>query len=419
MKLDNNSRFTIFKDAYSYLEKNKAYDPSFDSKIADKKDFGITYNWDKDFKNYFRWNFNKIIEISKYYSELDLFLKNIYWEKVYSNLETTIKSIITKTNDSVESWNSLFVINLSPLEMVITWKIFEELWAKNIVYNFNRQPVINSASKTFEAFLYLAAYKKSSYFKTKNSEIISKLWLESFKEDINNSFFIFDENNSLANYNYHDIDDYLKWQTGFSIPKNVYRLDKYPDKNFLESKQIKQVVFFDTDNDLWEIAKYYIDSLKKEKLWLEFKTHKFRLNNFKNIWYYEDYLISKNKDYLNYKKTINLKTQKTYSSLDKYINSSSLKKKTTLSSKEKNKIEQKKKVILLLIVFPFLFIAFLIADTSWGPIIWNSNWTTFISSNSSFWSLWSSSSSASSTKSSSSLIKSFWWGGISKGSSSS
>lgn len=87
--------------------------------------------------------------------------------------------------DSIlSSDNSLFIINLSPLEMVIIWKIFGELWAKNIVYNFNRQPVINSASKTLEAFLYLSAYKKSSYFREKNTEIISKLWMSIFWEDI-------------------------------------------------------------------------------------------------------------------------------------------------------------------------------------------------------------------------------------------
>lgn len=421
MQLDNNSRFTIFKDAPSYLEKNAYLNSYLKSDLLETVDYKIVYDWDEDFKKYFRWNIFKIEEISKYYKDMSLFLKNIYWDAIYSNIESSLNTIYKNIFDNIEKQENLFIINISPLEMVILWSIFEKLWAKNIVYNFNRQATINSATKTFEAMLYTFWYKNSPFFVNKNKEIIKKLSLEKFNKEINKSYILFDENNSITAYEYHDIDNYLKWQTWFSIPKNVYRLDKYPDREFLESKNIKNITFFDSDNDIWSIWKYYIENIKKENYDVKFKGIKYNLKDIKNIWFFEDYLVERNYEYLKYKKNILDKTYSSYWNLDKYIDKTkSAQSSNIVSSKENRKKEEIRKMLPLLILYPVLIVMFFYKDLSL-PKSWTTTtswWTNIINT---WWSSWGSSlwSSSSSTKSSSSLIKSFWWWGFSKGSSSS
>jgi len=411
MTLNNNSRFTILKDAYIYLEKNKIYNS--DLQIAETKDFSIEYNWDEDFRKYFRINTYNIKQIEKFYSKMDIFLKNIYWENIYWNLEKIIKDIYLEINEKT----NLFIINMSPLEMAIIWKLFEELWLKNIVYNFNKQIKINSSDKTLEASLYIMAYKNSKYFIDKTKELIKKLSLERIQADLQDKYIIFDENNSTNKYNFHQIDNYLKWQISFWIAKNVYRLDKYPEINFLIQKNIKNISIFDNDNDLWWLNDYYIDKIKKEDLWIKIKKIEYKLNNNEKIWFYEDYLIEKDKEFKIYKNSISEKTQKTVKDLNIDIN-----KYKPINWINNINTEENKKLIPLLILFPMIVFLFFERDL-WVNTSSSNNWI-YTNTIFNWWwvvwpSIWGNTSNNINSNDSSSIIKSFWWGWFSKWTSSS
>lgn len=429
MNLNNTTRFTIEKDAVSFLKKENI--KSLENlEIAKKSDFKFNYNWDKDFLKYMNWNFDKINEISKYYPEMELFLKNIKWESFFDkSIEKASLSILEIISRNSINKVNLSIINISSLEMIIMWKVFEDFWIKNIVYNFNRIPAVNSSSKTLEAFLFLFAYDSSPYLKQKVKKVLASLNIWNFSDDIKNQYIIFDENNSTNNYNYHKINDYLKNQIWFKEPKNVYRLDKFPDEAFLSSKNIDTIFFFDNDNDYWKIADFYKDYFSENNKKIKIVKNKYFLRTkYKDIWYYEDYLVKKDKEYMVYKTKIASKTRNTASKFTPDSNtykplfiahdSSNTKNKYQTNTSSMND-EQRKKILPFLISIPVLVVLFIMTDTWFLVYNWSS-WGSFVSINS-WWFWWTSiwSSSASSSKSSSSIIKSFWWGWFSKWSSSS
>jgi hypothetical protein len=123
---------------------------------------------------------------------------------------------------------------------------------ENIVYNFNKQILINSANKTFEAILYMLTYENSNYIKNETLKIVDKIKEKGINFEIlnKNSYIIFDENDFYPNYEYLKIDYYIKNQIGFSVPKDIYRVDEYPKSEFLLKKDIKKIVFIDNDKNL-------------------------------------------------------------------------------------------------------------------------------------------------------------------------
>lgn len=418
MNLTNTSRFTLDKDAAVYLRKNKKYWNDLENGIAKQNDYKLVYNGDKDFWKYMYWNFQKINELWKYYKDLDLFLKNIHWGTFYKDIDNTIISLLDKISEQSDKKINLSIINMTPLEMVIIGKVFEDYWIKNVVYNLNRQPAVNSATKTLEAFLYLVSYEKSSFLKERNAKFVEKIKLHKYNTNLLNQFIIFDENNSIDSYDFHWVDEYIKNQIWYKVPKNVYRLDKYPDKEFLLNKWIKNIYFFDNDSDFWKLSNYYKEYLKEEEVWVSLTELKYSIfNKYSKIGYFEDYLMDQNRLYLSYKKQIANKakqTTKTYTpktSYNTYTPSTTYKKNTTDSN-------DKKKILPFLFLYPALLIAFLATDlwgVSWGNTS-SSGWSTYIGSIWSNWSIWSSTSV--STSKSSSIIKSFGWGWFSKWSSS-
>lgn len=418
MKLDNISRFIVEKNAYEYLKKEKNIQ---NQEICDFSWFLLKYLWDKDFWIYNRVNFDKIYEIHKYYPNIELFLKNINLKDIYKNIENTSIQILEKIIQVGSSLNkNLVIISMTPIEKVILWSIFKELWINNIAYNFNKQILINSANKTFEAVLYLLSYENSKYLKEETLKIIEEIKIKNINTEIinKNSFIIFDENDYYPEYEYLNIDYYIKNQIWFSIPKNIYRIDEYPKSDFLIKKEVKNIIFIDNDNNLWKNFDYYKNSLEKENLWIQFKYERYNLEYNRRIWIYEDYLISKNEEYKNYKQEIEQKAWKTAKNLE---NKYSFDYKQPQTWKEKNSIELRKKLIPLLVLYPVLFISFLINDL-WRTTSTSWNWSTNSTNINYIWGIWNvwwiSNSSVSSSKSSSSIIKSFWWWWFSKWSSS-
>lgn len=92
---DTITRFTVHKDAHEYLTKEVGISPGWD--ICNKDQFAVEYSGDAEFKKYFRGDFRKVEEFSKFYEHPELFLQNIHWGEIFQNVEKYLEDIITKT----------------------------------------------------------------------------------------------------------------------------------------------------------------------------------------------------------------------------------------------------------------------------------------------------------------------------------
>lgn len=95
--MSNNTitRFTVHKDAHEYLTKEVGVSPA--RAICNKDQFSVDYTGDADFKKYFRGNFQKVEEFSKYYASPELFLQNIHWDVIFQNAEIALEDLLAKT----------------------------------------------------------------------------------------------------------------------------------------------------------------------------------------------------------------------------------------------------------------------------------------------------------------------------------
>lgn len=408
MEVTNSSRFVIEKNAIDFLKVSQVYPKILDQWIAKREQFSFNYQWDKDFKQFFRIDKDKITHIINTYQDIDFLLKNIYFEKIFSNITIAIIQIFEKI-----AWNKeqkLSIINISPLEWAIIWSILQEFWLKNVVYNFNRNLSLNSTSKTLEWILYVFAYNNSNYFKEKIKEIISDIQKKHFDIQNDNNYIIIDENNNNEQYEHLKIDNYLKTQIWMKEQKNVYRLDKYPDEKFLLTKNIKYVYIFDNDNDSGKIIEFYQWNIKN----ISFQEYTYNLIQEKRIWYYEDYLISKNDEYLNYKKTIETKALNNYQIYSKTIKESNDDDiygyiKSNYDKFNANNKEENYHYIPYFVLFIILTIWLLMNDLP--------KWTNYNNSSSSSshiwwyygWWIWDSNTISTKKTEWTSIIKSFWW----------
>lgn len=440
MEITNTSRYIIEKDAIFYLRKNKIYDKSLDFWICPQNLYDYEYEWDMDFAKYSRFNIQKIEDFKKFYQDLDLLLKNLYLEKIFSSIESVIKDLVSQLiAKKSKEWKKLIILNISPLEWAIVWEFFKKNWLKNTIYNFNRNPLINSFSKTLEAMLYVSSFKNSEYLNKKTQEISEKIW--KIDLDFSDFFLLIDENNNNESYFHLNIDSYLKAQIWMKETKNIYRVDKYPTKDFVVSKGISNVLFFDNDNLESKINSYYEDYLKNENTWVVFEKIKYNLSQIKNIWFYEDYLLEQNKEFLLYKSNIWASAiENTKDEIAKNPNPKlpAKNQKSLYENLSNNSGIKDMTIVPYLVLFPILFVAFVVSDLNPGAYYWTTNWTSWVSNWWTnfyyFWGLWwnwwgwgssyvwgssSSSSSSYSSSSSKSTIKSFWGGWFSKWSSSS
>lgn len=249
-------------------------------------------------------------------------------------------------------------------------QILQSLGYLNTIYNFNRNPLPNSLAKTLEAYLLLAAWKNSPYFIEQANKVQENLKTLALKIQNDKTFFLFDENNVFIPYEYTKIDTYLKTQIGYKEPKNVYRLDKYPQMDFLLQKGIKKIIAFDNDNDFGGGIESYNEMIQGAKSGITFAKESYPSISIKNPGYYEDYLVLKNKEYTTYRQTIEEKTLNNFPGLSE-------KKKLAESREYQSPQFQKKKntpgiasteeyvdrsIVPYLVLFPVIFIAFLASD---------------------------------------------------------
>lgn len=88
------TRFTVHKDAHEYLTKKANISPNL--AICSKDQFSLDYTGDVEFKKYFRGNFQKVEEFSRYYIKPELFLQNIHWETIFQNVQNSLPNILSK-----------------------------------------------------------------------------------------------------------------------------------------------------------------------------------------------------------------------------------------------------------------------------------------------------------------------------------
>lgn len=148
------------------------------------------------------------------------------------------KSLKKSSNDK----KKLLLLHLPPIEMVLLAVIFDQAGVKNAVLNFNRAPVVNGVSKTFEAHLLLASARA-------NPRLIEALapLMKLLSPDIAQYDCILDENDSAPNYSIATIDSYIAQAIGFKEHQVILRSEEYPDASFLTAQGIQELCILDID----------------------------------------------------------------------------------------------------------------------------------------------------------------------------
>ena len=104
---------------------------------------------------------------SKYYPDMDIWMKNIHWDSLFRGIKPLIRSLLERKGSD----GNLSIIHLYPLEMVIIGETLKSLGIVNIVYNFNRLPAVNSISKTLEAGLFLVSWKQIDWLQSQMEKL--------------------------------------------------------------------------------------------------------------------------------------------------------------------------------------------------------------------------------------------------------
>ncbi len=105
------------------LQKKKEFHR--DLPFVTRDQFTFWYDGDADFKKYFRGDFKKVEDFSKYYTNPELFLQNIHWDPFFQSAEMSLQEILTKSIKAQWDDTSLVIINAHPLEMVVMGQILQ------------------------------------------------------------------------------------------------------------------------------------------------------------------------------------------------------------------------------------------------------------------------------------------------------
>lgn len=414
-------RFIVEKNAHSYLLKIKCYDSELDNKgeICNIDDFSYVYKWDEDFKKYFRFDSLWIKQNSKYFSDMSLFVKNLDLNEIFMFLEDISLWIVYSLTQKASNKNSLVICNCSPIEWVLLWEVFRWLWCNNVAISLNRRIWINFSEKTFEATLIMLMYDKSNFLKRKVKEIVDRIKSEQLLIFWEKLYILIDENNSSSKYEHFWIDSYLKTQIWFKESKNVYRLDKYPDTDFLVSKNIENVFSFDSDSNPGSFLEYYQKEISSNLKKVNFENISYIDGNIDYIWHYEKYLCKQNNKYLKYKKDILQKADKLAKNQSKNINWSKINNSSNNSLFESKNNDSDNKMVKLLVSIVLIVYAWMMMYSIFSSLVnWGNSWssTSWGSSYNYWWNYWWSYwwYNNSSWKSSTSWVSSFGWGWFSK-----
>ncbi|MFO0763851.1 MAG: hypothetical protein U0518_03265 [Candidatus Gracilibacteria bacterium] len=371
---------------------------------------------------YERIFFKETADILKYYQNSALFLKNLHLDAVITSLAAYIGEMTKILKKNQSNKKKLLLIHLPPIDMVLLAVILDEAGVKNAALNFNRAPVVNGISKTFEAHLLLASARENPRLMAALAPLVKML-----PSDIAQYDCILDENDTAPDYDIATIDSYIAQAIGFKEHQVILRSEEYPDASFLTAQGIQELCILDID-ERSGFDTFYGGTLIKEGIDVHREVIPYL--GIRDIGDYEAYVLTKNKEYL-----ANRVQQRELSiaggGMNKYEPSSGGKVKNSTSSlpsdgKSDNQISKGQAGVAmgtLAMLMIFLFIidmrngAPLFADkskyktgsgaSSSSPWSSGGRWTSGSSS--------SSSSYSSSSSSSSKSVSSFGGGGFSKG----
>lgn len=296
----NSSRFSLEKDLSEWIATQKSL-PWGNLSDSDEKNWTFHYNGDADWKPFIGLYPKHIENFSRYFPNMDIWLKNIFWDDIFENSQKIIETITQK----VDTEGIIFVA-ATPLELAVIGETLKKLNIKNVVYNFNRMPAVNSISKTLEATLFILGHEEIDWLKNRLQSLVNAVSQKIAKPIFEKSVIFLDENDTPPNYNTTTLDPYIKNAIGFKEHVVTYKAEDIPHRDILLNKGIKTIFIFDQDDhsifesyyqkhgDIFDIKKYRIPSIKSGK-----------------IGYYEEYLLEKNREYLEYRKNILTLTKNT------------------------------------------------------------------------------------------------------------
>jgi hypothetical protein len=304
--LSNTSRFTLARNLQEWMatEKEPAF-PLLGNYPWTKVDKNFSYSGDPDFAKFMKVPSKDLATFEKFYPNLNIFLQNLHWTELFDGVAGLIPPTLQNAASMLSKKKTekiLTIVRLFPLESAIFGEALKEAGGKNVIYNFNRTPAVNSTSKTFEATIFLELWKNIPELAEKVRGLAKIIQDSKLALDGNRWYVLFDENDAAPNWNVSKVDPYVKSSIAFKEWKFVYRVDEYPSKEWLLSKDIKQVVICDMDNTP-EISMQY----KTIVLGDDFPVETFHIPyqpKTDTIGWYEDYVVGKNREYVQYRKDI-------------------------------------------------------------------------------------------------------------------
>ncbi len=304
--LSNTSRFTLARNLQEWMamEKTPPF-PLLGNSLWTKVDRNFSYTGDPEFAKFMKVPGKDLVTFEKFYPNLNIFLQNLHWTELFDGVTELISPTLQNAASMLSKKKGekiLTIIRLFPLESAIFGEALKEAGGKNIIYNFNRTAAVNSTSKTLEATIFLEFWKNIPELAEKVRGLAKIISNSQFLLDSNRWYILFDENDAAPNWNISKIDPYVKSSIAFKEWKFVYRVDEYPSKEWLLSKDIKQVVICDMDNTP-EINMQYKTIVLGDNFPVE-TFHTPYQPKTDTIGWYEDYVVSKNREYVQYRKDI-------------------------------------------------------------------------------------------------------------------
>ena len=156
-------------------------------------------------------------------------MKNLHLDAIITSLAAYIGEMTKILKKNQSNKKKLLLIHLPPIDMVLLAVILDEAGVKNAALNFNRAPVVNGISKTFEAHLLLASARKNPRLMAAQYDCI------------------LDENDSAPDYDIATIDSYIAQAIGFKEHQVILRSEEYPDASFLLEQGIQELCILDID----------------------------------------------------------------------------------------------------------------------------------------------------------------------------
>ena len=169
-------------------------------------------------------------------------MQNLHLDAVIASLSEYIGSMSKKLSNGDSNKKKLLLIHLPPIDMVLLAILLDEAGVKNTALNFNRAPVVNGISKTFEAHLLLASARENPSLMRVLAPLAKLL-----PSDIHHYDCILDENDSAPDYDIATIDSYIAQAIGFKEHQVILRSEEYPDSSFLLNQGIQELCILDID----------------------------------------------------------------------------------------------------------------------------------------------------------------------------